>query len=132
MRKRFPLIVIELLFFIIVYGILLELVVLLVVSEKLFYSVGLAAGIILAIGMCIHMQISIDEAMDRGEAGAQKYISKAYAIRSTVVFLVVAIIYYFKIGSIISAFIGIMGLKVAAYLQPFTHKYIQKYLEKGR
>lgn len=132
MRKKFPLIVNELLLLIIAYGILVELIVLIALSQKLFYSVGLVVGVVLAAGMCIHMQISIEEAMDRNEAGAQKYISKAYAIRSTVVFIVVAIIYYFNIGSIISAFIGIMGLKVAAYLQPFTHKYFQKYIEKGR
>ncbi|KAB1438589.1 hypothetical protein [Candidatus Galacturonibacter soehngenii] len=128
MRKRLPLIVRELLFLVIVYGILTEIIVLIVVKEWLFYSIGLMTGIILAIGMCIHMHISIEEAIDRGEAGAQKHISKTYALRSTVIFFVAGIIYYFKIGSIISLFIGIMGLKVAAYLQPFTHKYVQKYI----
>lgn len=125
MRKRFPLIVRELLFLVIVYGILTEIIVLIAVREWLFYSIGLITGIGLAIGMCIHMHISIEEAIDRGEAGAQKYISKAYGLRSIVIFVVAGIMFYFKIGSIISLFIGIMGLKVAAYLQPFTHKFFK-------
>ena len=31
---------------------------------------------------------------------------------------------YFKLGNLISAFIGVLGLKVSAYLQPFIHKKI--------
>lgn len=132
MLKRFPIIVKEFFFLIIVYGILAEIIVLIAIKDKMFYSIGLIVGIVIAIGMCIHMYISMEEAIDRGETGAQKYIGNTYAIRTTLIFFVMGIMYYFKIGSIISLFIGIMGLKVAAYLQPFTHKYIQKYLEKGR
>lgn len=132
MLKRFPFIVKEIFVLIVFYGILAEIIGLIIVRDRLFYSVGLIIGLILAVGMCIHMQISIEEALDRGEAGAQKYISITYGLRSAVVLAVMAIMFYFKIGSAVSGFIGIMGLKVAAYLQPFTHKYFQKYIGKGR
>jgi len=82
--------------------------------------------------MCVHMHISIEDAIDFGEAGAQKHISKTYGFRTLVVIITLCILCYFNTGSIITAIIGIMGLKVAAYLQPFTHKILQKYISKGR
>lgn len=132
MRFSFPDIIKEILLLISFYGIFTGIIVIIFVDDRLFYFVGLTVGILLAMGMCIHMQISIEEAMDRGEAGAQKYISKTYGLRTAVVFIVLGVMYYFQFGSVVTGFIGIMGLKVAAYLQPFTHKYFQKYLGKGR
>jgi hypothetical protein len=132
MRKRFPIIVQELLLLMVLYGLLAEVVVLAAVKDRFFYSVGLIVGVVLAMGMCIHMQISLEDAIDMGEAGAQKHISKTYGFRTAAVFLIMGIMYYFKIGSIITGFIGIMSLKVAAYLQPFTHKCLKKYVGKGR
>lgn len=38
---------------------------------------------------------------------------------------------YFEIGNVIVAFVGVMGLKVGAYVQPFTHKVILKLLGRG-
>ncbi len=32
----------------------------------------------------------------------------------------------------LAAFLGIMGLKVAAYMQPFTHKLIIRFLAKEK
>lgn len=132
MRKRFPIIVQELLLLMALYGLLAEVIVLAATKDLLFHTIGLMVGVFLAMGMCIHMQISLEDAIDMGEAGAQKHISKTYGIRTAVVFLIMGILYYFKIGSIITGFIGIMSLKVAAYLQPFTHKYLKKYIGKGR
>ena len=36
---------------------------------------------------------------------------------------------YFKLGNLISAFLGVLGLKVSAYAQPFMHKMIFKDFE---
>ena len=33
---------------------------------------------------------------------------------------------YFHLGNLISAFLGVLGLKVSAYAQPFMHKRIFK------
>lgn len=132
MRKRFPLIVQELLLLIMFYGMFFEFIILITNKNKLFSTIGLLAGVLLAMGMCIHMQISLDRALEMGESGARKHITMNYGIRIAVIFLTFGIMFYFKVGSIITCFIGIMGLKVAAYLQPFTHKFLQKYLDKGR
>lgn len=132
MIKKLPSVIKELFFLIASYGICVEIIVLIVTKDWLFYSIGLIVGLILAMGMCVHMYISIEEALDRGESGAQKHVSKMYAFRVGVIFIVAGIMFYFKIGSVVSLFIGMMGLKVSAYLQPFTHKFFQKYIGKGR
>ncbi|OYO42921.1 hypothetical protein CG709_20950, partial [Lachnotalea glycerini] len=85
MFKRFPAIVKELLLIIGIYGLLAEVIVIIVTQDKIFYSVGLIIGIFLAFFMCVHMHISIEDAIDFGEAGAQKHISKTYGFRTLVV-----------------------------------------------
>lgn len=132
MLKRLSLVVKELLVGIGLYAIITEVIVLLVTQDKIFYSIGLLIGLIVAAGMCIHMQTSLEDAINMFEVDAEKHIRKTYGLRTVVIFLILGFMYYFSIGSIITGFIGIMSLKVAAYLQPFTHKYFQKYIGKGR
>ncbi len=132
MLNRLSLLVKELLAAIVLYGLITEIVVIIVAQDKIFYTIGLTVGLIAAAGMCIHMQMSLEDAIDIGEGGAEKHIRKTYGIRMTVVLLIMGLMYYFNLGSILMYFVGIMSLKVAAYLQPFTHKYFQKYIGKGR
>ncbi|MFA9377759.1 MAG: hypothetical protein ACERKZ_13520 [Lachnotalea sp.] len=132
MLKRCSLIVKELLMGIVVFGIITELILLLVTQDKIFNSIGFVLGLITAAGMCIHMHVSLEDAIDMDSGDAQKHINKAYGIRTAAVLLVLGLLFYTNIGSIITGFIGIMSLKVAAYLQPITHKCFQKYIGKGR
>ena len=37
----------------------------------------------------------------------------------------------FNLGNLATAFIGVLGLKVSAYLQPFAHKVILKLQGRG-
>jgi len=132
MKKKFSPVVKDLIFGILLYGILAEIIVLIVVENKVFYSLGLIFGLIAAAGMCINMQSALDNAMEKDENGAMKHIRSAYAIRTALVFLGLGFMFYFRIGSLVTGFIGIMGLKVAAYIQPLTHKFLLKYTDKGR
>lgn len=131
--KRLSTIVRELIFGIILFGIIVEILILALLSDKIFYSVGLLIGIISAILMTLHMNTSMEEALEMEEAGADKHIKKTYAIRTIAVLAAMYIVYISRIGSVVSMFIGIMGLKVAAYIQPITNKYFtQKIIGKGR
>ncbi|WP_099467294.1 hypothetical protein [Konateibacter massiliensis] len=132
MLKKLPLIVKELFISILFYGFVVEIVVLSLLKDKIFYSVGLGVGLLIAMGMCIHMYQSLDYATDMEESQAKKHIRKTYALRTAIIFILVLIMYYFNAGSILTGFIGIMSLKVAAYIQPFTHKLLEKYNKKGR
>ncbi len=109
---------------IIVYGVVVELAGVWFVSDKLRYTTGLLIGIALACGMAVNMAIVIRDAVEvYGEAGARKGVTAKSLLRYVVVVAVFFVMAKWKLGNPISAFIGVLGLKVSAYLQPLAHKY---------
>lgn len=122
----------ELLYGIIAYGILVELVGVWFVTDKLRYSTGLLIGILLACGMAINIAVVLQDAVDiYGESRAQAKIIAKSILRYVVVVVVFFVMMKFELGNLFSAFAGVLGLKVAAYLQPFTHKVITKIQGRG-
>lgn len=116
----------ELIMAILGYGILGQIILSIIPGVSLYRVIGFWTGVLIAIGMTIHMKRSIEDALDLQEKGAQGHLRKTYAFRMLVVFAIIGLLYYFKIGSVILAFAGIMGLKVAAYLQPLIHKLLNQ------
>ncbi|WWR15702.1 ATP synthase subunit I [Lachnospiraceae bacterium JLR.KK008] len=116
----------ELLIGIAVSGILLQLIFVWLVKDTVSFAAGLWIGVSLAAFLAWHMWKGIDEALDRGEAGAQKLMRTRFAFRYGIVILVLGILMGTEVADPLAAFLGIMTLKVAAYLQPVTHKAILK------
>ncbi len=94
-------------------------------EDKFLYTVALWIGIVLALITVVHMYRTLDRALDLG-AGAQKAVTVANMIRYAVVVIVFLIVLMTKVLNPLITFLGIMSLKVAAYLQPFTHKLCNK------
>jgi hypothetical protein len=112
---------------IVVYGVILQVTGVWFVSDKIRYSSGLWIGIACAIGMAIHLAIVIEEAVRDGYGdGNTRRLSMKSVLRYLVVVLVFTVMMYFHLGNLISAFLGVLGLKVSAYAQPFMHKMIFK------
>ncbi len=125
MLRRLNKVLPELILGIILYGIVLQLAgVWWFVSDKLRYSSGLWIGIALACFMAIHMAVVIQDAVSI-DSGQGKLIAQNM-IRYIAVVAVFFCMMYFKLGNLFSAFLGVMGLKAAAYAQPFIHKMIFK------
>ena len=103
-----------------------EAVGLIFVKDRLFYSIGLLIGILCAMGMAVHMAWSLNMALDLGESGAVKKMQLHNLLRYGIVVVVIFALWLSGIGNPVVAFLGIMGLKVAAYLQPFTHKLFRR------
>lgn len=117
---------------ILVYGVLVELVGVWFVQDKLRYTSGLVIGIALACGMAINIAIVLQDAVDiYGESGARAKIVAKSVLRYAIVVVVFYLMMKFNLGNIYSAFIGVIGLKISAYLQPFTHRCIQKIQGRG-
>lgn len=117
---------------IVIYGIVVELVGVWFVEDKLRYSTGLLIGIAVAIGLAINIAVVIRDAVEiYGVDGARNRL----IIKSVLRYLVVVVIFFvmtkFKLGNLFSAFIGVLGLKVSAYLQPFAHKVVLKLQGRG-
>ena len=120
----------ELLTGIVLSGILFELIGLIFVKDKISHSIGMLIGILIALGMATHMAYSLNNALDWDEEHAKRAIWKSYMLRYASVAVCMGLVAYFRIGDIISCFIGIMSLKAAAYLQPHLHKFCNKYILK--
>ncbi len=114
---------------------LITQIVLLVLANDLGYrTLGLWLGTGIGFGMFVHMKRSIEDALDIGEENAAKYMIKKSVLRSAVVIAAFFLIGYFQIGSLLTALIGILGLKISVYLQPYIYKvriYLQRNLRKG-
>ena len=116
----------ELLIGILFYGILVEIIGICFIEDKVYFSIGLWFGILLAMAAAVHMWWSLDRALDMGDA-AGKYSLSQNMIRYGVIVVAFGALCVIDIGNPIAAFAGIMGLKAGAYLQPFTHKIMIKF-----
>ena len=117
---------------IVIYGIIIELVGVWFVEDKLRYSTGLLIGISVAIGLAINIAVVIRDAVEiYGADGARNRLIIKSVLRYVVVVIVFFVMMKFNLGNLFSAFIGVLGLKVSAYLQPFAHKVILKIQGRG-
>lgn len=117
---------------IIVYGIIIELAGVWFVSDKLRYTSGLLIGIALACGMAVNIAVVVRDTVEiYGESGAKARVIAKSILRYVVVVVVFFVMMKWKLGNLFTAFIGVSGLKVSAYLQPFIHKAIQKLQGRG-
>lgn len=122
---------IELLFGILVYGIICQITGVFFVNEKAAYSSGLWVGVITAAAAAVHMWWSIDRGLDYDENTASKKIQAQSIIRYVGIVIIMGFTMVNGITNPLAAFLGVMGLKVAAYLQPFTHKLLIRF-SKGK
>lgn len=117
---------------ILVYGVVVELCGVWFVSDKLRYTTGLLIGIGLACWMAINMAMVLQDAVDGyGESNMQKIIIAKSVFRYIVVVIVFFVMMKWNLGNLFTAFIGVLGLKVSAYLQPFAHRFMSKLQGRG-
>jgi hypothetical protein len=77
--------------------------------------------------MAVNMAIVLRDAADTyGQNRASMKIIMKSVLRYLIVVAVFFVMMKFDLGNIYSAFIGVIGLKVSAYLQPAAHKFIAK------
>lgn len=112
----------ELVLGILFLGVILQIVGALVVEDVWNFSLAMWLGVAAAVGSAFHMYITLDKALSMG-AGAYGAATKAAMIRYFCWALFLGILMVTQILNPIYAFFGLLTLKVAAYLQPFTHKF---------
>ena len=112
---------------ILLYGIVIQLTGIWFIEDKAAYSIGLWYGIAIAIGMAIHMAYVIYDAVTfDGEYRAKTRVTAKAIFRYIAVVILFGILSYFNLGNLFTAFIGVMGLKVSAYLQPLLNMAVDK------
>lgn len=108
-----------------VYGIT-GILITLIFPNRLYNELGFVWGIIVSYGMTIHMYSSLRSSILMGEFGALKQIRKSYIIRVTGILIAFAFMSWLDFGNIITGVIGLFALKFSAYIQPITHKLLEK------
>ena len=109
------------------YGLVIQFAGVWFVEDKAAYSIGLWYGIAIAVGLAIHIASVLWDAVSMGESkDANRRIIAKCLLRYFVVAVLLIILGYFHLGNLITAFLGVMGLKVSAYLQPVGMKLAGK------
>lgn len=117
----------ELMLGIFLYGLLIQLAGVWFVEDKVRYSSGLWIGIFTAMGMAYHIAKVIVEMVAYQDAEKVKMrVTAQSLLRYAAVVAIFAIMMYFDLGNLYTAFLGVMGLKISAYMQPLLHKAIAK------
>lgn len=112
---------------IVIYGLIVQLTGVWLVEDKLGYSIGLWYGIAIGIGMAVNLATVIYDAVTfDGEGNANKRVAAKAMLRYIVVAILFGILGYFEFGNLFTAFLGVMGLKISAYAQPFLNKIVNK------
>lgn len=135
MKKKFPLInrtLLELLIGILIYFAAGVIMILLLVPDKTGSLIGFGIGAAVSAGMVIHMSVELEKSLYMGEYGALKHTRITTCFRMIVVAAILILTAWLRIGDILSSIVGVMALKVSAYIQPFTHKVLNKSKGKGR
>ncbi len=122
----------ELLLGILLYGIVIQVAGIWFAEDKLRYSSGLWIGILTAMGMAYHIARIIAETIDCVDAHKTRIqITAKGILRYAAVVIVFTVTMYFDLGNLITLFLGVMGLKISAYLQPSLHKVLIRVTGKG-
>lgn len=102
-------------------GIICQLVGAVIVERQGYYAKSLWFGILMALVASVHMYRTLDRGLDYG-ADASKIIFRGYLFRYAFLVFVLAVVMVTEVMNPLVLFMGYMSLKVAAFLQPFTHK----------
>lgn len=91
-------------------------------EEQLRYSLSLWSGILFAVAASIHMARTLDRAL-ADSASAAKRIVGGYVFRYLMIAAVLAAVAVTGVLDALILFLGYMGLKITAYMQPAVHKF---------
>ena len=97
------------------------------VQDRWRYAAGLWLGVACAMAAAVHMSRSLGKALSAGEAAA-KILTRGYLFRYGVFVLILIIVSVTGAAHPLTVFLGYMSLKVTAYIQPFTHKVLNRLL----
>lgn len=101
-------------------------------EDKLGIGLGFLAGVLVAAAMVVHIAWTLDWAVDLEEKAAKAKIRLHAILRYLAVVGIFALILFTGVLNPIAAFVGILALKVSAYLQPLTHKAFKAFSERRK
>lgn len=117
---------------IILYGVICQIAGVWFINDKMGYSIGLWYGIAIAVGMAINLASVIYDSVTLGNGkGANRRIIAKSILRYVVVVILFFILGCFKFGNLFAALLGVLGLKISAYAQPFLTRVTGRVLGRS-
>ncbi len=95
------------------------------IAKTLKPAIGFVAGVAYAVFSTFHMSLRIRKVVYGGANTSITFIL-GYVIRLIVMLVMFTVLYVFDLGDLLFAILGMFSMKVAAYIQPFTDKLINK------
>ena len=112
--------------YMILFSLIMEVVGIIALDDKMGYTIGLLFGLIFSILKLMLMQNSIKKSLTMPEGKAQKYANVQYMIRYVLTGIVLLVAALEPTISLLGVFIGLLSMKVAAYMQLFVIKRNEK------
>ena len=98
------------------------------VPQKGSCALGLLLGTVTALGMAYHMSWTFDRYLGLPQKVATRKVMLHAIGRYLVVAAILFVVLFTGVANPLTAFLGIMGLKIGAYLQPLIHRFtVKKY-----
>lgn len=116
----------ELMVGILASGVLVWLISMIFTGPDAAFAGAFGTGVAAAVLLAVHMYRSIDRALDMDSGDAEKYMRRAYLIRTLFIFLVAGVVCRINADDIIAVFLGMLCLKFGAFLQPMVHRVLGK------
>lgn len=126
MLKKINRTLLEMIIGLLFWGVICQIVGAIFVQDRAYYALSLWFGILFAIISAVHMYRTLDRALDFSEKDANKMIFQGYLIRYVSFAVILFIFILTESLNPLVVFLAYMGLKVAAFLQPITHKICNK------
>ena len=116
----------------VLFGVVCQMGLVWFLKDKLGYSLGLWLGIVAALLTILHLSVSLDKALDLDEGGAKKHMVTQNLVRYFVLIIFLVVLMITDFANPLAAFLGLMGVKAGAYLQPVLHKVFGKIRNKNK
>ena len=104
-----------------------------IAENKLSYILGILIGGVVGLLMCVSIYRSLNKSLEMETGAAVGYTNRKALLRFLLMAAAVVIsIIASKYVSFVGVVVGILCLKLSAYLQPLTHKFYMSKMNKGR
>jgi len=122
-----PAMVMEMWVGIILFACICELIGVWFVKDPAGYTLGIVLGAALSCFCTYHLWATLDKSLGSDdEKRAARMVGGGYIIRYLLLIVLVVVLYFTGVGNPFAAFLGYIGMKPAAYMQPAIHRLADK------
>lgn len=93
---------------------------------SLYFLAGILAGLFFAVCLILNMYLTIDTALDLDPESANKYMVRRTLVRKFLTVLAAAVGIKIHMLTFSGIILGVLGIKIAAYLQPLIHRRVSE------